>query len=114
MRKLFFLLLLLPVLLKAQAPFKFQWQGKPPLHTVDKNFESSAAVYIQEERINEYLLEKEGLFMYRTVHRLVHLNNDKGIEGFNKIYLPFDEGIDMVDVKARTILPNGQIMELDK
>lgn len=114
MRHLFFLVLLFPALLKAQTPFKFQWQAKPAIHTVDKKFESSAAVYIQEERINEYIIEKEGLFMYRTVHRLAHLNNDKGIEGFNKIYLPFDEGIDMVDVKARTILPNGQVMELDK
>jgi len=30
------------------------------------------------------------------------------------VYLPFNEGLEMEDVKARTILPNGKIMELDK
>ena len=44
----------------------------------------------------------------------MHINDDKGIENWNKIYLPFNEALDMPDVKARTILPSGKILELDK
>lgn len=94
--------------------YQFHWQDAPALHTVDKEYSEEAAVYIVDERINEYCIEKDGLFLYRTIHRIVHINNDKGIEMFNRIYLPFDEGIQMMDVKARTILPNGKIIELDK
>jgi len=93
---------------------KFQWQAKPVIHSVDNQFKDAGAVYVVDDRLNEYIFEKEGFFMYRTVHRIVHINNDNGIENFNKIYLPFDEGIEMVDVKARTVLPDGKIMEMDK
>lgn len=110
-----FLLIASAVFLHAQTSYnKFQWQAKPVLHTVDKAFEDDGAVYITDERINEYIIEKDGFFLYRTMHRIVHINNDRGIESFNRIYLPFNEGIEMMDVKARTILPNGKIIELDK
>src|SRR6476660_7056726 len=93
---------------------KFQWKEKPVMHSIEKQFENAGAVYVTDERINEYAIEKEGFFMYRTVHKIIHINNDKGIEGFNKIYLPFNEGIEMMDVKARTVLPDGRIIEMDK
>lgn len=116
MRLLYSLLLLSSAIsLQAQTSYnKFQWQTKPVIHTVDKAYEDESAVYITDERINEYVVQNDGFFQYRTMHRIVHINNDKGIESFNRIYLPFDEGIEMMDVKARTILPNGKIVELDK
>jgi hypothetical protein len=93
---------------------KFQWQANPVIHKIDTAFKDAAAVYVADDRIAEYVMEKAGFFQYRTLHRIVHINSDKGIESFNKIYLPFDEGLEMEDVKARTILPNGRIIELDR
>lgn len=113
-------LLLIPFLLfaaglKAQNTYnKFQWQATPAIHTIDTAFKDAAAVYVADDRIEEYVIEKTGFYQYRTLHRIVHINNDKGIESFNKVYLPFEEGLDMEDVKARTILPNGRIIELDR
>ena len=116
MRNLLLILFLFSVnLVFGQSTYnKFQWVPSPVLHTVDKKYEDAAAVYIADERINEYAIEKDGFFFYRTLHRIVHLNNDKGIEGFNKIYLPNDEDVVLVDVKARTILPGGKIIEMDR
>ena len=93
---------------------KFEWDPKPVLHAVDKKFNDEAAVFIVEKKVVEFNVDKDGLFEYKTEHRIVHINNDKGIESFNRVYLPFNEGLEMMDVKARTILPNGKIMELDK
>lgn len=100
----------------AQSPpyTKFEWDAKPSLHSVDAKFVDEAAVFITEKKVVEYAVDKEGLFMFKTEHRIVHINNDKGIEGFNRVYLPFNEGLEMIDVKARTILPNGKTIELDK
>jgi hypothetical protein len=99
----------------AQTTYKkFQWQPKPPLHTIDSKYADEAAVYVTDSKMIEYAIEKEGFFTYKTVHRIVHINNDKGIEYFNKVYLPFDEGLQMTDVKARTILPDGKVIELDE
>jgi hypothetical protein len=114
---------LLAILLTATVSFlnaqtatynKFQWQPTATIHKIDKEFEAAAAVYVVDERINEYINEKDGFFIYRTTHRIIHINNDQGIESFNRIYLPFDEGIEMVDVKARTVLPSGKVIEMDK
>lgn len=93
---------------------KFQWQAAPALHKVDEAFASEAAVVVEENKITEYVVEKDGFYSYKTMHRIVHINNDKGIEYFNKVYLPFDEGIQMTDVRARTILPDGKIIQLDQ
>ena len=102
-------------LMQAQSTFtKFEWDAQPAMHTVDKSFSDEAAVLVTEKKVVEYALDKDGLYMYKTDHRIVHINNDKGIESFNRVYLPFNEGLEMVDVKARTILPNGKIIELDK
>src|SRR5688500_12482945 len=108
------------LLFTATAPFakivnsNYQWKPNPKLHTVDEKYKDAAAVYILDKKVNEFNIEKDGFFLYRTVHRIVHINNDQGIETFNKVYLPFSEGIEMVDVKARTILANGKVIELNK
>ncbi len=99
----------------AQTAYKkFHWQPKPALHTIDSKYADEAAVYVTDSKVIEYAIEKEGFFTYKTVHRIIHINNDKGIEYFNKVYLPFDEGLQMTDVKARTVLPDGKIIELDE
>ena len=51
---------------------------------------------------------------YYTQHNIVHLNDDKGIESYNRIYLGATNSIDVVDVKARTILPGGKVIDVDK
>lgn len=93
---------------------KFQWQATPTLHKIDEAFLTEAAVIVLENKMMEYVVEKDGFYAYKTMHRIVHINNDKGIEYFNKIYLPFDEGLQMTDVRARTILPNGKIIQFDQ
>src|SRR5215216_3619242 len=115
MRLLFFVLLLASVPAFAQNGYnKFQWETTPTLHKIDESFASEGAVVVTETKIVEYTVEKDGFYTYKTMHRIVHINNDKGIEYFNKIYLPFDEGIQMAEVKARTILPDGKIIQFDK
>ncbi|HEX6333711.1 MAG TPA: DUF3857 domain-containing protein, partial [Flavisolibacter sp.] len=94
--------------------YRFEWKPKPAIHSIPKDFQEAAAVFVADERIVEYAFEKDELYLFRTLHRIVHINNDRGIESFNKIYLPFGEDVSLVDVKARTILPNGKIIELNR
>ena len=95
-------------------PNKFQWNSTPSLHQVRPDFQDEAAVYIEERKIIEFAQEKEGFFQYKTIHRIIHINNDKGIESFNKVYLPFNEDGKLIEVKARTILPNQKVVELNE
>src|SRR5687768_914107 len=106
MKSLFFLLAtFFNLSIFAQSSYNpVQWSSQPKLHAVDPQYKEASAVFVLDKRQTEYIIEKDGFFVYRSVHRIVHINNDKGIEAFNKVYLPYNEGLEMVDVKARTIL----------
>jgi hypothetical protein len=89
-----------------------KWEASPVLHSLDNKYASESAVILLDKRRVEYIDEKEELMTYRTLHKIVRINNDKGIESFNRVYLPVSENKDIVNIKARTILPGGKIIEV--
>jgi len=93
-----------------------KWADKPVIHQLAANYSKESAVILFDNRRVEYIdnEKKDDVLEYYTLHKLIHINDDRGIEEFNKIYLGFGEKSDVVDVKARTVLPNGKIIELDK
>ncbi len=90
------------------------WIDKPVLHTVDNNLKNESAILVFDKRRMEYIDVDKELTLYKTVHKIIHINDDKGIETFNKIYLPVTSNADIKAIKARTILPNGKIIELNE
>src|SRR3954468_7500750 len=91
-----------------------KWSASPALHILDVKYSTQPAVVLEDKRRVEYIDKKDGLVTYKTVHKIVRVNDDKGIESYNKIYLPVANNADIIDIKARTILPSGKIMEVDK
>src|ERR1700733_13090155 len=88
-----------------------RWNDKPVLHTIDKKYENESAVILSDTRRIEYIDDAKGnVLSYKTLHKIIHVNDDKGIEAFNKVYLPVSDNADIVDIKARTILPGGKII----
>lgn len=116
MRKItsLFVTLLLVFFASAQNPSLIleQWDAKPSLHKLDAKLDSESAVILVDKRRIEYIDDKEELLMYRTLHKIVHINTDNGIEAFNTVYLPVADNKDIVSIKARTILPGGKIIEI--
>jgi hypothetical protein len=96
------------------AIYREQWNATPAIHKVTEEQSKEPAVVISDKRRIEYIDVDGEQVQYRTLHKIVHLNDDRGIEAFNKIYLPVIENKSIVDIKARTILPGGRIIELDK
>ncbi|MFI5158299.1 MAG: DUF3857 domain-containing protein [Sphingobacteriales bacterium] len=91
------------------------WANKPMVHSVDSKYSKEPAVVILDKRKIEFRDESNNqLTEYYTVHKIIHINDDRGIESLNKIYLGISENADIVDVKARTILTGGKTIELDK
>ncbi|HLY71503.1 MAG TPA: DUF3857 domain-containing protein [Puia sp.] len=92
-----------------------QWEEKPFIHSLNKPYTNESAVIIADKRRYEFIdNSKSEVEEYFTFHRIIHLNDDRGIEMFNKIYLGINENSDVIDVKARAILPGGKIIELNK
>jgi hypothetical protein len=91
------------------------WVDRPTVFKVQDPYTRESAVIVLDKRRFEYIdNDKKEVEEYYTFHRIIHLNDDRAIEMFNKIYLGFGENSEVLDVKARAILPDGKIMELDK
>jgi hypothetical protein len=91
------------------------WEPKPAVHALDKKYEKESAVILLDKVRMEYADgPKNKVELYRTMHRIIRVNDDKGIESFNRIYLGVSDNSDIIDIKGRTILPNGKVIEIDK
>ncbi|MDR3693514.1 DUF3857 domain-containing protein [Mucilaginibacter sp.] len=100
-----------------QAPDieKETWSAKPKINMLDNKYSKESAVIIYDSRRVEFADQaKEDIAEYYTIHKIIHINDDRGIEDFNKIYLGISEKSDIVDIKARTLLPGGKTIELDQ
>ena len=94
---------------------KYTWDATPKIHQLtDEQKEGNYAV-LKEKRIYDYAYESSGeLIVYETVHKIVHVNNEKGIEEMNKIYVSYSKILEEMDLKARTITADGRIIQLSK
>ncbi len=103
-------------LVNAQS-FDFQvknrWANVPVLHKVNAAFDSSSAVCILDDRQTEYKAEGNDINIYYSYHKIVAIKDDKGIESFNKMYIQVNNGSEIVQIKARTILKNGRVINID-
>ena len=90
------------------------WEANPTIHSIDKKYDNESAVVLLDKRRVEYIDGKDELFVYRTLHKIVRVNDDKGIEAFNTVYLGVADNSDIIDIRARTILPNKKIIEVDR
>lgn len=88
------------------------WAVKPVVHTVADRYAKESAVILQDDRLHEYTPDaKSDLYVYTTSHRLVKVMDDKGVEMFNRIYIPYSNS-EVLEVKARTIKPDGKVVDL--
>lgn len=117
------LLIIFAALLKAQIPVnietkKYTYQDSTGLNKVDPRDTVFSAIFIIDKTVNElyhtdkYLgetLPSEHSFMFKTYHRRIKLNNDEAVERFNTMYIPVGHPKELLDLKARSINPDGSI-----
>lgn len=113
--------LLLPALclcavspLSAQPRHPISWEKSPKLHTVADSLKRDPAVFILEERCIEMQSGDEGYEQYYTTHHIIRLNDNKGVEAFNTFNIPVLPGTKLHEIKARTILPGGRVIEVSR
>ena len=90
----------------------FTWNDKPVLHNMPDSFKNASAVYLVDNRIYLYKFEDKNMYQYNSVYRLIKVTDDKGIEMFNKIYIPVYKNTEVNNVKARVINSNGKVVDI--
>ena len=96
----------------AQIP-TVDWVPNPAVHKLKTEFTKESAVVLEDKRLHQFVKdEKKGLIMEVSGRKLIKVNDDKGVEMYNKIYIPLSQQSEMIEVKARTIQPNGKVVNL--
>ena len=88
------------------------WSANPALHKVPANFKDASAFYLMDSRTFHYKTEGKNIVQYNYVYRLVKVSDDKGIEMFNKVYIPFNRETELYDIKARVITSSGKVIDI--
>ncbi len=88
------------------------WSSSPTLHTMPEKFKDESAVYIMDSRIFEYKFENKDFYQYNHYYKLIKVQDDKGIEMFNKVYIPVSRNAEIMDIKARVITSAGKVMNI--
>jgi hypothetical protein len=118
MKTIFFLtagLMISVSVLAQQATYTgFNLEEKPVLHTLEAEYANESAVFIKDARKLEIVPVKDGVGFYTTYHKIIRVNDEKGIENFNKIYIPVSNYMELVQLKARAITPGNKIIEVQK
>ena len=88
------------------------WTEHPVLHKLPDSFKTESAVYLMDSRIYNYKFEGKNVVEYNTVYRLAKVEDDKGIEMFNKIYVRVPAYGEISDIKARVITSSGAVIDV--
>jgi hypothetical protein len=93
---------------------RFDWETEPKIHSINnKDFLKESAIVILEHNQYEIMNSLSNAFelVHRT-HKIIRVNDEKGIESFNKVRVRFSDTYPISSIKARSISPNGKVIEL--
>lgn len=90
----------------------YDWEENPELSNIESNDTNVSFVYLNKYQTIEFIDTDEGFKEFVLIHNKVKLFTDRGIEGFNKVYLPVYNEDKFLIEKARVINSNGEIINL--
>lgn len=112
---LFFLILLSPLVTGQQLTESSFWKESPGFPVIENDFKDENVVGIFDKEKKEFYYNPEGeLELLFTLHRRFRISNDESINMFNKISVSLNNVIEVVDIKARVIKPDGRVVEFDR
>ena len=93
----------------------YSWDQRNDRILLSEEEEELPAIVLKNFQAHEYVYSKDNqdLELYSVTHKIVRVNSDDAIQQNNRIYIPMSEVIELIDLKARSISPSGEIVELD-
>lgn len=91
----------------------YTWDEKNTEYSISKEQEQENEVVLERNLKVEILVENSLTRQYYVFHDKTLVNSNESIEKHNKIYLPYGENEKILVNKARVILKNGKIINID-
>ena len=112
-RAVFTASLLLASVLVVLAQSATEWVANPSLHQIKPANANENAVVLLDQRRHEFVAdEKEGIVLYTSMHKIIRVLKEQGVEMFNKIYVSVPYDAEVKEIKARVITPGGKVVPL--
>jgi hypothetical protein len=92
----------------------YNWDENRKPYEISAEEAQIPSIALLEKTAYECVFEGENIVMYSLVHEIVRVNSDDAIEQWNTISISMYNTINVVNIKARTILPDGRKIELNK
>lgn len=91
----------------------YDWSEIPKVELSAEEIKENSIIIKEKKGIEIYLNDEKKEFKeFNLFHQIIKLNNDKGVEDFNKYYINTSRVIEILKLKARVIKNNGEIIEL--
>lgn len=78
------------------------------------NASGDPIITLEEDYSIEFKYNNNTAYSYTLLHKRVQLLTDKGVNGYNAVYIPVNEGDELLSYDARVITPQGKIITLGK
>lgn len=92
----------------------YDWEASPQLIPLTEAEQKESAIIIKDKRVLEFAFEGDDFYLYKTIHRIVRVNDDVAVESNNKVFVPTDADAEFITLKARAMTPGGKVVTLNK
>ena len=95
----------------------YSWDSTSTLTEIDSILLLEPSVILKNHITYDYYYDPEynrSLVEIYSIHRRIKLNTDDAIESYNRVYIPLNNSIELIEAKARVIKANGEIITLDE
>ncbi len=91
-----------------------EWDAKPHMHAVPPEYMNEHAIKILESGKHDFMFDGSGVTEYSVYHRIIKVLDRTGIEQFSQVDVPYRQNFSRIDsIKARTILPDGTVRNME-
>lgn len=121
MKKVFFICTAVVFALAANAQMvkdsiwaieNYDWESTPQQET-RAFITSKDEVIIKNVNLLEMRYEADETVLFELIHRKIWIGDESVIQRYNKLYLPINSAEDARTIKARVLLPNGNVVNLN-
>jgi hypothetical protein len=92
----------------------YNWDEKETKVEIPENYKNEKEVILNKTEKIEVVIEGNAAKQFHLLHEKIYINSDDAIERNNKIYIPFKLDESVLINKARVILKNGTVINLDQ
>ena len=108
------LLILLSVTAFGNGFVPYEWESDRKRTKLGAEEQDLSELVIKSHIQYDYVLEGDNFLMYSTIHRIILVNNNEAIQKHNRIVIPMNNTMDLVEIKARSINKDGKVVRFDK